>query len=100
VIAVSVGILLRQTAGAVTLLLIWVLVLETLLGAVPEVGDDITVWLPFANAANFLGGPEAPVAAAPGLAAPLSPLGSLLYLAVFVTALFAVAVAVADRRDA
>jgi len=100
VIAVSVGILLRQTAGAVTLLLIWVLVLESLLGAVPEVGDDITTWLPFANAANFLGGPEAPLAAAPGLAAPMSPLGSLLYLAVFATALFAAAVAVADRRDA
>lgn len=99
VIAVSVGILLRQTAGAVTLLLIWLLLLESLLGAVPEVGDDITVWLPFANAANFLS-PGAPVAADPGLAAPLSPLGSLLYLAVFVTALFAVAVAVADRRDA
>jgi ABC-2 type transport system permease protein len=100
VIAVSVGLLLRQTAGAVTLLLIWVLVLESLVGAIPDVGDDITRWLPFANAAGFLAGPAAPVAAEPGLAAPLSPLGSLLYLAVFATALFAVAVAVADRRDA
>ena len=100
VIAVSVGILLRQTAGAVTLLLIWVLVLESLVGAIPEVGDDITRWLPFANAANFLGGPATPAAVEPGLAAPLSPLGSLLYLAVVATALFAVAVAVADRRDA
>jgi ABC-2 type transport system permease protein len=97
---VSVGLLLRQTAGAVTLLLIWVLVLESLVGAIPDVGDDITRWLPFANAAGFLAGPATPVAVEPGLAAPLSPLGSLLYLAVFATALFAVAVAVADRRDA
>ena len=98
-IAVSVGLLLRQTAGAVTLLLIWVLVLESLVGAIPDVGDDITRWLPFANAAGFLAGPATPLAVE-GLAAPLSPLGSLLYLAVFTTALFAVAVAVADRRDA
>jgi ABC-2 type transport system permease protein len=100
VIALAVGILLRQTAGAVTLLLVWVLVVESLLGVLPEVGDDITRWLPFAAATAFLTGPETPVAAAPGLAAPLSPLGSLLYFAVVATALFAVAVAVADRRDA
>lgn len=100
VIAVAVGILLRQTAGVVTLLLIWVLVAEPLLGAVPDVGDDITRWLPFANATAFLSGPDGPVAAVPGVAAPLSPLAALLYLAVFATALFAAAVAVADRRDA
>lgn len=99
VIAVAVGILLRQTAGAVTLLLIWVLVVESLLGAIPDVGDDIAVRLPFANASNFLGGPAAPVAV-PGVATSPSPLGSLLHLAVFATVLFAVAVAVADRRDA
>ncbi len=99
VIAVAVGILLRQTAGAVALLLIWVLVVESLLGAIPDVGDDIAVRLPFTNAGNFLGGPAAPVVV-PGVATPPSPLGSLLHLALFATVLFAVAVAVADRRDA
>ncbi len=99
VIAVAVGILVRQTAGAVALLLIWVLVVESLLGIVPDVGDDIVVRLPFANASNFLGGPASPVAV-PGVATSPSPLGSLLHLAVFATVLFAVAVAVADRRDA
>lgn len=99
VIAVAVGILLRQTAGAVALLLIWVLVVESLLGAIPDVGDDIAVRLPFANASNFLGGPAAPVVV-PGVATSPSPLGSLLHLAVFATVLFAAAVAVADRRDA
>lgn len=92
VLAVAVGILLRQTAGAVSLLLVWALLAENLVGIVPGVGDDVVGWLPFVNAAHFLGGPPA--------GSPFPPWGSLGYLAALAAGLLVVALVVADRRDA
>lgn len=100
VIALAVGILVRQTAGAVTLLLVWVLLIENLIGLIPRVGADIQGWLPFVNATNFLtgggdaGGPPSMSAIAFG------PWGSLAWFAGIAVVLMAIALAVADRRDA
>ncbi|MFC4945692.1 hypothetical protein [Pseudonocardia sp. GCM10023141] len=92
VLAVAVGILLRQTAGAVALLLVWALLLENIVAVIPNVGEQIHQWLPFANASNFLGG---------GLVEmPLSPWGSLAYMAALAAALLGVGIVVANRRDA
>lgn len=94
VLAVAVGALLRQSAGAIALLLLWPLLVEGLVTLIPKVGDDIQEWMPFANANHFL---------TDGFVSgdyPLSPWGSLVYFAVFVAVVFGLAVAVVTRRDA
>jgi ABC-2 type transport system permease protein len=96
VIAVAVGILIRQSAGAITLLLVYVLLVENLISLIPKIGADVQKWMPFVQAANF-----APVAAGGGRTdLPLSPWGSLLYFAGIAAVLLAVALATAKRRDA
>jgi ABC-2 type transport system permease protein len=101
VLAVAVAILLRSTAGSLSLLLGWTLVVEPVVEVVPHVGDDIRRWLPFVNADYFLyaGQPE------PGrsiFAARMlfGPWGSLAYFGVITAALLVVALVVANRRDA
>lgn len=54
VVAVAVGILVRHTAGAVSLVLVWALMAEQLLTLIPGVGDAIGPWLPFQAAKRFL----------------------------------------------
>ncbi len=96
VIAVAVGILIRQSAGAITLLLVYVLLVENLISLIPKIGSDIQKWMPFEQAANF-----APVAAGGSQGdIPLSPWGSLLYFAGIAAVLLAVALTSAKRRDA
>lgn len=96
VFALSVGALLRQTAGAVTLLLVWALLVENLIALVPRVGTKIQEWMPFQAAHRFLtegalSGPHVP---------PLGPWPSLAYFAGIAVALFVLAVVVTNRRDA
>ncbi|MBA3338329.1 MAG: hypothetical protein H0T54_01005, partial [Geodermatophilaceae bacterium] len=95
VIAVAVGSLIRQPAGAVTFLLVWSLAVENLVGLIPGVGDDIYRWLPFVNGRLFAG--DAQIT---GVNNPLSTFGSLALLAGFAFALLGVATAVLQRRDA
>jgi ABC-2 type transport system permease protein len=96
VIAIAVGILIRQSAGAITLLLVYSLLVENLIALVPHFGPDIQKWMPFMQASNFapvtMGGDHANM--------PLSPWGSLLYFAAFAAVLFGISLAVAKRRDA
>jgi len=97
VIAVAVGILLRQSAGAVALLLVWTLLAENLVQAIPGVGDEIHAWLPFVALNRFLTGDLNPVDPQDVLP-PLGPWASLGYVALLAGVLLAVAIAVADRR--
>jgi ABC-2 type transport system permease protein len=93
VIAIAVGILLRQTAGAVALLLAYSLMVEQLIQLIPNVGDDIQRWMPFKLAARFLtGGP-----AAEGMPGPW---GSLGVFAGFAVVLLVIAFVTARKRDA
>jgi ABC-2 type transport system permease protein len=95
VIAMSVGTLVRHTAGAVSLVLVWALMAEQLLGLIPGVGTTVGPWLPFTAAKDFL--------TADGSSAGLldaGPWASLVYFALVAAGLLAVAVAVARRRDA
>ncbi|CAM06417.1 ABC-2 type transport system permease protein [Saccharopolyspora erythraea NRRL 2338] len=95
VFAVAVGVLVRQSAGAVTILLIWSMLVENLVAAIPNIGVDIQRWLPFTNANHFLS------EASPfGSSMPFGPWGSLAYFAAIVFAVLAAALAVANRRDA
>jgi ABC-2 type transport system permease protein len=96
IIAIAVGILIRQSAGAITLLLVYSLLVENLIALVPHFGPDIQKWMPFMQASNFapvtMGGDH------PNM--PLSPWGSLIYFAAFAAVLFGISLTVAKRRDA
>ena len=103
VLAVAVRILVRQTAGAVALLLVWALV-ETVVAFLPRIGDDIGPWLPFGNGGNFLtAGDDIVSGTAAGFSVdyPFGPWGSLAYFAAFsLVLLVVVSLVVAQRRDA
>lgn len=49
----SLGLLLRHTAGAVALGIAWATVLESLLNLIPKWGDKIFLWAPFDNLRRF-----------------------------------------------
>lgn len=103
VIAVAVGILIRQSAGAVAILILWPLAIENLFNLIPKVGDDMSQWSPFANGGSFLnqgqdhglfGGPGDPGSYAMG------PWLALLYFAGWAAALLTIALVSANERDA
>jgi ABC-2 type transport system permease protein len=103
VIALAVGILLRQTAAAVAVLLVWVLLAENLVAVIPNIGPKIQQWLPFTALARFttissgFGGGEPPPDYVPP---PLGPWASLGYVALVAAGLLALALVTAQRRDA
>lgn len=92
VLALAVGVMVRHTAAAVSIVLVWPLLVEQLVGVIPEVGPEIARWLPFVHATNVT------TAGIEGL--PFGPWGSLAYLAAVTTGLFAVALVLLNRRDA
>ena len=105
VIAVSVGSLVRHSAGAISILLIYTQLVESLVSLIPKVGDDIQKWMPFNNANKFLtGNPDItnrPVSEGPGISnAPLSPWGALAYFAGIALVFLIVSLVVANKRDA
>ncbi len=95
VIAVAVATLVRHTAGAVSIVLVWALMAEQLLELIPGVGDLIRQWLPFRSAKEFL------TADGPSVDGVLGgPWMALAYFAVVAAVLLLVAIEVARRRDA
>jgi ABC-2 type transport system permease protein len=103
VIAVAVGILVRQSAGAVAILILWPLLVENLFQLIPKVGRDITSWSPFANASSFLNqGQDYGLAGANagGSQFALAPGWALLYFAGWAAALLVIALYTASKRDA
>ncbi len=54
-LAVGVGTLIRQSAGAISLLLLWPLVIESLATIIPKVGKYVGEFGPFNNVNYFLG---------------------------------------------
>jgi ABC-2 type transport system permease protein len=102
VIAVAVGLLVRQTAGALAAIFVWLFLLENLLPAIPRIGDHIQDWLPFTVGNNFLVAGQPPNTDGPPVVEglPFGPWGSLIYYAVVACGLLAVALVLARRRDA
>jgi ABC-2 type transport system permease protein len=103
VIAVAVGLLVRQTAAAVAILLVWSFLVENLLPVIPRIGDDIRDWLPFTVGDNFIvaGRPESVVEGPPVIdGLPFGPWGSLAYFAAVAAGLLVLALYAANRRDA
>jgi ABC-2 type transport system permease protein len=105
VIAIAVGLLIRHSAGAVSILLIYSLLVENLVALIPEVGDDIQKWMPFNVANKFLSGDPDPsnvmVGEGPQAStATLSPWWALAYFAGFALVMLTIALVTANKRDA
>ena len=95
-LGVAVGALVRFAAGAVAVLLLWPLVVEPIIGNMPDVGGQIGAYLPFANMFDFL-----QVAwLFPSYEVPWGHWGSLLYFVAVVAVVFGAAVVMINRRDA
>ena len=92
-LAIGVAALVRQSAAAIALLLLWPLLIESLVGLFGSVGRSIQPFLPFANASHFLGSDQ-------GIDFHWGPWGSLVYFIVFTAVIFGIALVVVDRRDA
>ncbi|AOW93287.1 ABC transporter permease [Rhodococcus sp. WMMA185] len=93
VLAVGVGALLRQSAGAIALLLLWPLLIESLFFLFGSFGEKVMPFLPFFNANNFLGSSQ-------GIDFHWGPWGSLAYFAVVVLVIFGASLVVVNKRDA
>jgi hypothetical protein len=96
VLGVGAGALLRAGPGTVAVLLMWPLVVEPMLGSLPDVGPRVGPYLPFGNIFVFT---EVPWIY-PVYAMPWGPIGSLVYFAAIVVAVFGMAVVVLNARDA
>lgn len=96
VAAVAVGVLVKEPATAVAVLLMWPLVIESVLGSLPPISDRVGPYLPFANGLEFIGVPRftAPYPMAWG------PAGGGLYFAAVVAVIAAAALLAINRRDA
>ena len=90
--AVAIGVIVRQSAGAIAFLLLFPIAVENLVQLIPRVGDDIHRWMPFTSAQRFLGQGFNPDA--------LGPWPSLGYFALIVAVVLGVAVLVVNTRDA
>ncbi|WP_031470837.1 ABC transporter permease [Sciscionella sediminilitoris] len=100
ILAVAVGILIRHTAGALALLLVYTLMGENLIQIIPNVGEDIHPWMPFHVGQKFLTGSGGEMAFFSTGDVTLSPWASLAYFAAFAVVLLAIALGVAKKRDA
>lgn len=93
-LAVAVGALVRQSAGALSLLIVWPVLIEPIIGAFGRWGREIQVFLPFQNANRFLGLEN------PDLPWHWGPWPALFYFAAFVALIFGAALYVVNKRDA
>ncbi|MBC6449150.1 ABC transporter permease [Actinokineospora xionganensis] len=105
VVAVAVGILVRHSAGAISLLLIYTNLVENLVTLIPTVGPKIHQWLPFNLAHHFLTGNPDPTGRpdqfGPGLSdATVGPWPAVAIFAGFGLLMLLISLVVANRRDA
>ncbi|CAI7978632.1 MULTISPECIES: ABC transporter permease [Parafrankia] len=102
IFAIGLSLLIRHSAGAIVVMLVYLFLAESLLPVIPRIGDHIQDWLPFIVGNNFIvaGQPETndgpPVVG--GL--PFGPWGSLIYFAAVCLGILAIGLAAAKRRDA
>ena len=96
VLGVGVAALVRHSAAAVAVLLLWPLLVEPILGNLPSVGSDVGPYLPFANAFRFLDVQWL----FPVYMTRWGVVGSLWYFIVIVAVVCAAALVMLNRRDA
>lgn len=98
VLALGVGLLVRQTAAAVAAILVWSLLLESLVALIPTIGVQIQAWLPFINATHFLNGDK--TNATGNVQFAMGPWVSLLYFAGIAVGVLVAGIVTANVRDA
>ena len=79
------------------------MLVESLVGIIPRVGDDIQRWFPWVHANHFLtagAGEAAGEGSGFGLRMPFGQWGSLAYFAAIAAALLIIAIVTVERRDA
>jgi ABC-2 type transport system permease protein len=96
VLGVGVAALLRHSAGAVAVLLLWPLLVEPVVGNLPSIGSEVGPYLPFANVFRFIDVQWL----YPAYAMPWDQLGSMLYFGTVVVVVYVAATIVVNRRDA
>lgn len=96
VLAIAIGVLVRQSAAAISLLVLWQLIIEPLVGALGKVGREISAFLPFQNASRFATMDDSLSSANWHWGV----WGSLAYFTAFVVVVAGIAVLVVNRRDA
>ncbi|MCU1648671.1 MAG: transporter permease [Nocardia sp.] len=94
-LAVGIGVLVRQTAAAISLIILWPTVIESLLSAFGSFGRNVGAFMPFANASHFYS-----VSDGGSTDWHWGPWGSLLYFAAFVAIIFGAALFMVNKRDA
>ncbi|GAB2521836.1 ABC transporter permease [Nocardia heshunensis] len=94
-LAVGVGALVRQSAGALSILIVWPVIIEPMVGAFGHIGREIQALLPFQNAGLFLGTVDAK-----STYWHWGPWGGLIYFAIFSLIVFGAALFVVNKRDA
>jgi ABC-2 type transport system permease protein len=104
ILSVGVGLLVRHSAAGLAVILVYTLLLETVIGAIPGIGDDIQPWLPFKAANHFIaagqaGMPDGPLGAADA-AYPYGPWVGFALFAGVALVTFVAALIVTERRDA
>lgn len=95
-LGVGVAALLRHSAGAAAVLLLWPLLVEPVLGNLPGIGSGVGPYLPFVNMFRFIGAQWL----FPVYAMKWSPVGSLVYFTIVVAVVYTAAIVVVNRRDA
>ncbi len=100
VIAVAIGTLIRQSAGAIAILLLWPLIIESLFTLIPNVGPTVGPWLPFAAADTWVS-PTTGISQVfnPDPGGP-TPVQGLLVFAATAVVLWLIALVALKRRDA
>jgi ABC-2 type transport system permease protein len=102
IFALALGLIIRQSAGAIVIMLVYLFLAESLLPAIPRVGRHIQHWLPFVNGDNFIVAGQVEHSDGPPVVKgmPFGPWGSLVYFAAICLGLFAIGLVLAKRRDA
>ena len=106
IIALSVGMLIRQSAGAISIVLLWPLIIEGLFNLIPTAGPKIVPWLPFQAGAAFVSGltgdrdGNGPFRFTQTDVAHPSPLGGLLLFLGYAVIIWLLALFLLNRRDA
>ncbi len=102
IIALAVGTLIRQSAGAIAILLVWAMLAESLISFIPTVGPKVGPWLPFTAGTAFItpaGGIGAAFGGPPSTGGP-TPVEGLLVFAGTAVVLWIIALVMLRRRDA
>jgi ABC-2 type transport system permease protein len=99
VLGVGVGMLLRSTAAAIAVTLVWTQLVEGLVVLIPGIGHHLYVWMPMFAGQQFVGGSLVTNALSLGTL-PLGPVGYVAYFAAICVVLFGAGLLLTQRRDA